>query len=540
MPNIPLELQQTPGLQPTELGVQSRTQSAYRGRALYDQAAGAIAQAGHEIGSGIASAGAAAVNYVDHQQINAGADHGATLFANLTDSWNQTVANADPHNPAVAQQWREEQLQPALDQFQKGFTTEKSQEWAQHFVAQMRTHMFAKTEADMSSLAADAVSTTVRNLGNKFSNTALRDATAVPAMLDAVDHSISGIIAANPNLKGEAAAKVRLEVGEKIKEQIVKAGAYGAITNGKNPEAAAATFAERYPDYINGIEAHTLAKAAIAQSKANLANDRAATAYKKQLDTLAVDTDRNKIFSDNISTDANGKVTIKPGFFTEIMKIPAMHPDAPNAADTARTLLDWGQHQLEQKKIISDSATVSGLDDRMFAPDNPTTAIDILKAESAGKMSRQDGEIRMQLVRARDQEPIKDPLFKDAIAAAKGQIEMTVPGTGQRLGQEKFVGFMQAFMGEYMKQSRAGTLPPNALNLNDPESLISKTIAQYRNPLAQSISGNGGVQIRPPAAPEIPAPLRGIAALEYSATRKQYRDQASGKIYDAQGNEIKK
>ena len=383
-----------------------------------------MTSAGQKIGSGIAAAGETAVNYMDHQQINAGADHGATLFANLTDSWNQTLAKADPHDPAVAQKWREEQLQPALDQFQQGFTTQKSQEWAAKFAANMRTHMFEKTEAGMSTLAADAVSTTVRTLGNKFSNTAMADPTAVPAMLDAVDHSIDGIIAANPNLKGEASAKVRLEVGEKIKEQIVKSGAFGAITNSKDPEAAAADFSSRYPDYINGVEAHTLARAATTQAKANLASDRSAVLYKKQTDMLDVEAARNKIWSDNVSTDPNGAVTIKPDFFKQIMKIPAKYPDAPNSTDTARTLLDWGQKQQQDKKANTDPATASGLDDRMFASDNPTSPIDILKAEASGKLSRTDGDARLALVKARAMEnPIKDPLWKVAMAAAKSQIE---------------------------------------------------------------------------------------------------------------------
>jgi len=506
MPNIPQYEQPRLGLEPTEIGIQATTQAAYRGRALYDQAASALAEAGQKIGSGIKAAGDAAVNYVDHQQINAGADHGASLFANLTDSWNQTAANADVHDPSVAKKWREEQLQPALDQFQQGFTTEKSQEWASKFANNMRQHMFEKTEATMSNLAADAVSVTVKNLGNKFSNTAMSDPTAVPAMLDAVDHSIDGIIGANPNLKGEAAGRVRLQVGEQIKEQIVKAGAFGAITNSKTPEAAAADFAQRYPQYINGMEERQLAHAATTQAKSNLASDKAATLYQKQIDTLNVDAARNKIWSDNVSTDPNGAVTIKPDFFKQIMKIPAQYPNAPNSTDTARTLLDWGQQQQRQEqKVVTNPQTASGLDDRMFAPDNPTSHMDILKAEAAGKLSRQDGQIRMEIAKERDEHPIRDPLFKDAIAAAKDQIEISMPGAG-KIGGEKFVGFMQKFMGDYLKQSRDGTLPPNALNLDDPESLISQTIKGYRSPLSSSVLSNGGVGAKPAAPVETSLP----------------------------------
>jgi len=540
MPNIPVTLQETPALQPTELGIQARTQAAYRGRALFDQAAQAISRAGQQIGSGIASAGQAAVNYFDHQQINAGAAKGADLFAYLTQSWNQTVTNADPHDPSVAQKWREEVLNPALDQFQTGFSTEKSVDWASRFTNNLRQHMFEKTEGDMSSLAAAAVATTVRDLANRFSNTAISDPTAVPAMLGAVDHSIDGIVGANPNLKGAAAGRVRSEVGQKIKEEIVKAGAYGVISNAADPEAAAKNYVARYPDFINGVEAETFARAAKAQNRANTAAQKQAVYYQKQIDSLNVEKARNKIWDDNVQVDTSGKVNINPNYFREVVKIPSQYPNAPNATDTARTLLDWGEHQQKTQNAVTDPTTADGLDSRMFAPDNPTTAIDILKAEAAGKLSRQDGTIRMELVKERDQSPIRDPLFKDAIAAAKSLI--VLPGSSG-VGSEKFVGFMRSFMGEYLKESRAGTLPPNALDLNDPNSLIYKMAKTYGAALSTSVPANGGVGAANTVTRSgIPESLRGIAALQWIGTgsNRKYRDQMTGRVYDADGKEIKR
>jgi hypothetical protein len=256
---------------------------------------------------------------MDHQQINAGADHGASLFANLTDSWNQTLSTADPHDPSVAKKWREEQLAPALDQFQQGFTTEKSQQWASHFANTMRTHMFEKTEAGMSSLAGIAVSTTVNNLGTKLSNLAVNDPTSVDASLNMVDHSIDGVIAANPNLKGEASARVRLEVGEKIKKQIIESGARGAIANSSDPDAAAAAWTDKYSDYINGADALTLARAAKTQRSADFTDQERSRRIEKERIQDSSDTTETSVMKKLYSDDPKEQSQVK---LKDIVNLP--------------------------------------------------------------------------------------------------------------------------------------------------------------------------------------------------------------------------
>lgn len=47
-------------------------------------------------------------------------------------------------------------------------------------------------------------------------------------------------------------------------------------------------------------------------------------------------------------------------------------------------------------------------------------------------------------------------------------------------------------------------------------------------------------QANPNARPEPPYQLRGVAALSYSPSRKQWRDETSGKVYNADGSEVRK
>lgn len=517
MPNIPGYDQPNLGLQPTEEGIRALTQSAYRGRALLDEAAASVSQAGAKIGAGLAAAGAAAVQYESHREISAGAAHGAQLLANLTDDWNDTAKNADPNDPSVAAKWREEKLEPALKKFQGGFNTEQSQQWSEHYTEQVRNHLFQKTTADMSSLAAQAAENNIHTVANTYSNTAINDPSAVPFLLDSVDHQIGGLVDSSPNIKGAEAAKLKLAVAEKTKEAIVKAGVYGAILNSKDPEAVAAAWSQKYPQYINGAEAEVFARAARTQARTNLAMEKQAQLYQKQLDTLAVDQARNKIWSDNVSIDADGKVNIKPDFFRQAAQLPAQHLNAPNATETAKTLLDWGEHQqrlaTQPVRIASDSATVHDLDSRMFLAEGQTTEMQIIKAESAHKLSRQDAQQRLAIVRARDTDSTKDPAFKAAMDGARAQIEMNAGGL--KIGADKYAAFMQSFLAEYQKQKRAGTLPPNWGDLTDPNSLISQSVKPYRMGIGEAVSANGGVSAPAPAPAKAAAPAIGAVKAGY-------------------------
>ena len=252
MPNIADIDIQAPDIRPSETGVESTARAGLRLGAYGNQIAQSQERTGQIIGNAAKNGVEAADNFVTHQQINAGAQHGEQLFANLTDNWNKTASGADPHDPSTAAKWREEQLEPALQQFTSGFYTEKGQQWAQERAEQIRSHMYAKSEADMGTLAKDAVVSTVRTLQNTGSNTVFKDPSALSAQFDNLDHSINGILGANPNLKGADAAAVRLDVSEKTKEQYVKAAIQGAIVNGGDWQRIAND--PKYSPYVNGAE----------------------------------------------------------------------------------------------------------------------------------------------------------------------------------------------------------------------------------------------------------------------------------------------
>jgi hypothetical protein len=263
------EAPQNLGLNPTEIGIDATAGAARRMGAYGNQIADTLSQEGKGVAGAAADAGAEAVDYMDHREISAGMAKSSEMWMNLTQAWENTKKTADPNDPSVAKKFIAEQVEPSLQQFQEGFSTEKSQQFAEQKVNALRQHFFESTSADMSTLAKIAVNKNINDSTTAMSNTAILDPSSVPALLKGMDHSVDGILSANPNISAIDAAKVRADVSEASKKAIVQAGAIGAIQKSGSPEATADQWIRKYPDYISGMEAKQLAGNARQQIRAN-------------------------------------------------------------------------------------------------------------------------------------------------------------------------------------------------------------------------------------------------------------------------------
>jgi hypothetical protein len=461
------------GLQPTEIGVEATAQAANRIGRFYNQVAGAKKEVGDEAARGFSSAikdaGQVAVEYAEHKEISHGAATFAQLNDNLTNVWNDTAKKADPNDPTVAEKFNEGVLEPALEQYRKGFLTEGGQKFAEARIEALRNHMFTKTAADMSSLAADAVSVNMKQTANSLSNTAMQDPSSVPHLLDSTDALVGGMVDSSPNIKGTAASKAKLELTQKMKESIVKAGVIGTIDKtGTIPKWA---YEDRFSGYIDGAEIKQFEKYAQAQQRANLLTQKQLVQFQKQEQADSAHSSLSKNFTDSVSFDENGKVTIKPQFFKNVMEIEKQYPGA--ATERAKAMINWGQSEQREKRetIITDKATHASLYDGLFRTDNPTSDVDILKAAADKKLDAHDTSVLMNLSKALEEQPLKGPLYQGTMAAVKN-----IFGDSD-LGHERYATFLQNFIPEYLKQQRAGTVPANALDIRDPKSLISQSMA---------------------------------------------------------------
>lgn len=539
------------GLQPSEIGVEATAAAGRRLGMFYNQVGEATQRfgdrAGQELGSAIKDAGDTEVLRETHQQVSHGSATFSTVLDNLTNAWNDTAKNADPNDPSVAAKFRETVLEPALDKFREGFTTEASQNWAEHHIEELRQHFFEKTSADMSTLAGQAVKVNAVQTINTLSNTALNDPSALPFALKSLDSSVGGMVASSPNLKGASAGAVRSEISEKGRESIVKAAAIGTIQKtGQVPDWVTDP---QYSKYVNGAELKQLQKAAEVQNRTNVLLQKQTALYERQQADLKVHAGMSKIMSDNVTVDqATGRLTINPNYFKESLDLARSNPDAPIASTAARTMLDWGEHQQNaETKVSDDPATRQFNIDHMFDPDpnTATTEIKIMQDEVEGKLSRTTAAVQIQLVKQLQEQPLRGPVWQDAMKAAQGELVLSgvgIPGK-DIAGEANYAKFVQTFIPQYLSAVRSGKVPPNALDLKDPTSMISQAMAPFKRTVQDRMrdytSTLGGVGNVTGATVENAPAFKPPATWQYSPSRDQYKDPATGKLYDRAGHEVK-
>lgn len=480
MPNIKSYDAPALDIRPTEIGVEAAASAARRGGAFFNQAAQDIQSTGERFGKDIRDVGAAVDQYETHQQVSHGAATFVQMHSNLTDRWNDIVKNADPNDPSVAAKFNETVLAPALDDFKDAFTTEGSQKWAESHVDQLRNHFFEKTSADMSSLAGQAVKVNIAEVGSQLSNTARKDPTSTQFALDTVDSTIDGIVSSSPNVNGVEAARIKTEVAETIKRGIVKAGALGTIENAADPEKAATSFADRYGKYINGDEVGQLALAAkVAKQAQRVDQMNAARQQDKQDDIKA----SGRL--DDILKDANGdnpqitaRDVIKDASFDgrpedrqRALNIIKPKEEVP-AATANKNMVDL------LKRINADDGDPRKITDKRQLLDELGKTVNYPQYEHL-------------LNEFKFSKTTEGPGYAAAMDYAKKEITFVDPRFAtvahDTVGTRKYAGFVQSFLPKYEAMVRAGNAPANALDVNDPQSMISQAMAPFKRTPAEKM-----------------------------------------------------
>lgn len=289
MPDLKPYFAENTALHPTETGIDAMQQAARRLSTYGSQIAQAKGQGYGELAkdskSVIAAAGDTALEYLDHKERSEGALQLLKSMNGLTADYNQTMGavSQDPNRAdAVSQGFMEKTFEPAMQKFQDGFHTERGIKWAEEKSEALRQHFTEKVQADRVTFAGMAASKNVNEAISVATNTAYQDGHSMDMLLQQLPDMIKEQAAGFSALKGAAGAKWTQDTIEKAKVSIIAAGVKGAIERSSNPEATAAELTKKYPEYIRGSEAGTLAKAARTQMKFNEAEARAARTEQKQ------------------------------------------------------------------------------------------------------------------------------------------------------------------------------------------------------------------------------------------------------------------
>jgi len=495
----------------------------------------ALASVGRAVGSGIAAAGDAAVKYLDHEQISKTSANFSALTLQKTKEWD-ALSSQHPDDPTIGAKFLSS-LNDDLEQFKtgSGLVTENAQKFAEAHADAFRQHMAEKITGDMASNAAQDIAIKHRQTVNQLSATVHADPSSLDFAMATLRSTGEGLVSTSPNLGAKAGA-VRMELNQSGNEALVKSAAIGYIEKtGKMPGWVTDP---KYAPYVNATELTMFEKQAKAQAKVDALTTKQTELAQRQLNERNAEGAANKNLTDNVKLDPQtGRPMIGPQFFKAAMDIARM-PDAPQGL--ARTLIDWGEHQqnVKAENVVSDGSTKQDLTDRLFDPSHPTTRIDLMKAQVAGKLSNNDFTSMERLVTELETSPLKGPVWQDTADAVKGELILSGVGLpGKDIpGQSNYAKWAQTFIPDYLAKSRAGTLPPNALDVKDPTSMISQSMAPFKRTVQQRaqdyLATLGGVSTAAPARndtmPAIPPPAQRPPGSIYETPRGKMKWTGTG------------
>ena len=540
MPNIKTLDAGNVGLQPSEIGVESAAAAGRRGGAFFNQAAGSLDTLGQRVGGAIRDAGDAYMQYEDHREISAGSAAYADLLHSSTVDWNNTAKGADPNDPSVADKWRTEQLEPALDQFLSGFTTQRSQAWAEQHVAQLRDHFVEKTGADMASMAADAVQVNWQRTSNSLAATVYNDPSSLDMAFKSLDSTLSGKVDSSPNLTPAVAARVKSELSLKSQEQIVKSAVLGAISKGGDWHSIADD--PKYAPFINQAEITQFERQDRYYQRLTAAADKAAQRDQDYEARQTFNTDLNKLETSLIDNDGN-LVATKDHVAALKKIIDGNQRGAALEPGRVSSMLSGLERMIDKtnrvKAAVDDPATRNELTARLFDPENPTTLLQIGIARNDGKISATTQKNLTNIVKLQAQE-LHDPVVRATMNGAAAKIGR------DDVGREKFASFVQQFLPEFLKEKRAGTLPPNWGDLNDEKSLIRQYMKSHERSMTQMMQdrithgefGPSNTDIMT-ATPRRPPALANNPNISWSPSRGRWYDTNTRKAYERDGTEVK-
>lgn len=552
MPNIrevsaPSDL----GIRPDDRAQESLANSGRRISALYSTAAEARTSVGRSARGAIDEVGAQVVKYMDNREISAGAAKFADVMAGLDREWNQTVSKADPNDPAVAQKFLEEVVNPRLEGMRDGFNTERSTQFAEAQIQHLRTHFVSKTSADMATLAGVAAKSNINSLTNQLSNAAISDPSSLKTSLSLVEHSIRSMVESSPTLRGVDAGKLTVELTDAAQASIVKAAAIGAIN--ANPEKGLKQFSgPEYSKYISGAELKQLEQQAKTVERARRVDENYALQNQKLFKQEASDAQEGKYLERLHSDDPRERAGVSAREISRDYKL---------TREARERMIGIVERETKPEPAAKVSnATAMDLITRIRAPEGDPTRITDLNpvydAYQKGDLTKADLKfVRDEFVNIRSPEGAAlGTQQEEFIKSVKPMIDKSNPMLGKidQSGAQKTYEFMMALRKKVEEYRRAGKDPRDLMDPSKPDYMGSPAaLAPFQKSLQQSLEDTAaamrtsmgittpGSAAAPPSASNPPPNLRGIAALTYSPSRKQYRDDSTGKIYDASGNEVK-
>lgn len=541
MPNIRQYENPITKITPSDRGVSAMADLARAEATEGYRSSNVIKDMGNDFGQAVSNSGKAVAMareaFVVRPELSKGAAAGAGLTNELTVGWNELAAGTDVNDASVGEKFRTEKLLPAIEKFKGGFQTAEGQKWAESYTNSLVEHMNNKIIADQASRAGAAAKKNFETTSNNLSTTAMSDPTSFDFLIKQADKSAADIVANTPNLSPAAAAQLSTTLTQQMKKEIAEAAIVGMARS--NPDAAMkALDSGKYKDYIDGKE---MAKYIKQMQTYKRVEERAAKQEERDQRKDEAAKWSNEMVRSTIDPNT-GEVRVTQEWFQRLYDYAGRLGETDPVM--LRTMFEFGQREIARERNVNqntDPAVYRELSQGVL--DGTTTLEKIVRAKTNGQLSKQDFNDVVQTFTLVQGKP-QSPGLKAAMDAAEKTLMVNIPGLPGRdpKGAQSYAQFVNAFLPEYLKLQQNGKLPPNALDFNDANSLISQKMQPYKRSSAQQmqdyVEGIQGLTVPMPAGglsdvknKNAPEELRGIASLHFNKTTGQYYDATEGTYY---------
>ncbi len=425
------------GLQPSDRGI-----------AAVEQEGRAWNTAFHQLGDVAQTAGNVLEKHYAQKDAADLAKQGADAFATLTQNWNQTATGSDPNDPNVAENWRQNALEPVLEKIGADVSSKHGEEAAQRLRDSLRMHFTEKSVADQSTLSGLAVQSNLEQATNSLGNAVRADPSSLPAAIGILDSAITSQVKSH-GLDAVTATKIRTELFNKASNGIAQSALFGLAES--NPEAAQkALDAGAFDKYFSPSQMQASRSYVEQQSKT-------VTALVKTQNKEASDGEMASIQNSTIGPD--GQLTISRDYFSKVAAWAEKWQNKPGAGETvaekSRALIQFGRSITEELEkgipAVDDPHTYEDFRARIGLQQgdpNALTELEVIQARADGKLSDKSFSFYKGAVTAL----AKDPALRSAqrefntfLKGIKSSITNSniLMGTNDPTGDKQYLAFTQ-------------------------------------------------------------------------------------------------
>lgn len=477
-------------IRPDETGPLALARAGHTIRADYNEAGAQIHKAANDIGNQLKEFGKEVEKHDENQELTEGASLFATLHSNLTNQWNDASKNADPHDPNVANAFRQNVSSPALQQFTGAFKTPAGKRWAAERAAALDLHLGDKSAADMSTLAAIAVRHDVQNYLDQSSNTVAMDPTSHDFVKSQIGPTVQAMVDSSPNLSAADKARAQGELSDHINKKVDEA-AFSSIAL-KNPQLAEQMVkANKFPS-VNGVEAVTFIRTAEHNQKmeASAARVEARLAAQERSERLAGDF-LNKV-GEAIQNNGQGL----QGLSTDILHM-AGKGLKPEMATHLFSFIEAEHARLTRgEQVTTDPATANEFRSRLTLDPTDPNALsfeDLVKASNDRKLSNADFSHDVALLKMMRSDPdtrAEQKQLTEQLKSYQGLVTTSNPLQGAKdvMGDIRWSQAQRERTQAYWEQRKAGVSKADLLDPSSPRFWL-KGVEAYAPTFQQSLQG---------------------------------------------------